>query len=305
MLEGAHAAAAIRHGQRLKTTRAELARLARFEEISPAAGQLDQDALAGLLGDDPDAALALVAMMTSAMDRDLRELARSLAGRLMLEVARRGPARAGGVGRIATVPWAAGGDLDIDASLDALMTARSGQRAVAVDELRARRWVRSDTAVCLLVDRSGSMGGRPLAISAVAAAAVAWRNPDDFSIISFARQPIVVKAQGVHRSVEDVVDAVLALRGHGTTDLAGALAAARSQLGRSHANRKITMVLSDCRSTEPGEPVDAAAGLDDLAVIGPDGDHVEARRFADRTGATFTTVSGPSDVPRAIADVLA
>ena len=144
-----------------------------------------------------------------------------------------------------------------------------------------RRWVQPRTAVCLLVDRSGSMGGRPLATNAVAAAAVAFRAPDDFSVVSFAKDSVVVKSQDVPTPVETVVDGVLALRGHGTTDLAGALAVAGQQLARSSAGRKITVLLSDCRATEPGDVVVAAAALDELAIVAPDGDADEAPRLAD------------------------
>lgn len=286
-------------------SRAELSRQPQFSEISPDAGCLDEAAVADMMRDDPDEALALLASMTSVMDRRLRELARSLAGRLMLDVARDGPAASRRIGRIATTRWKPdGGDVDIDASVDALVTASASRSAVDVEELRQRNWIRPTTAICLLIDRSGSMTGRPLATNAVAAAAVAWRNPDDFSVISFARQSIVVKPQGVHRSVGEVVDAVLALRGHGTTDVAGALDAARRQLDRSHASRKITVLLSDCRDTESGNPAGAAAGLDELVIVAPDGDDGEARAFADRTGARITTVAGPSDVPNALTRLL-
>ena len=53
------------------------------------------------------------------------------------------------------------------------------------------------TAVCLLVDRSGSMGGRPLATSAVAAAAVACALRADHSVLAFGPDVVVAKAQDV------------------------------------------------------------------------------------------------------------
>ena len=282
-----------------------MSRLPQFSEISPDTGSLDEEALADLFRDDPDEALGLLASMTGATDRGLRELARALAGRLMLDVARSGPAGSRRIGRVATTRWRpTGGDLDVDASLDALVTATSARSAVDIDELRQRNWMRPATAICLLVDRSGSTTGRPLATNAIAAAAVAWRNPDDFSVVSFARQPIVVKPQGVHRSVEDIVDAVLALRGFGTTDLATAIDAARRQLERSHAGRRITVLLSDCRSTEGGDAVAAAGALDELVVVAPAGDADDARSFAERTGARLATVDGPTDVPAALAALL-
>ena len=206
-----------------------------------------------------------------------------LAGRLVLDVARRGPARRRGTGRIVSAPFdVAGGDLDVDASSEAIVEARAAASAVDPERLRIRRWVQPRTALCLLVDRSGSMGGKPLATSAVTAAAVAFRAPDDFSVVSFAKGSVVVKAQDVAAPVEVVVDGVLALRGHGTTDLAGALSVAGRQLGRS------------TRGPEGGDPAVGLparprpatcwlpqAELDELAIIAPAGDADDG----DRAGA--------------------
>ena len=70
------------------------------------------------------------------------------------------------------------------------------------------------------------MGGGPLATSAVTASAVAWRSPDDYSVLSFGKDVVAAKSQDQIKSNEAVVDSVLALRGFGTTDVAGALVAA-------------------------------------------------------------------------------
>jgi len=273
--------------------------------VSPDVGQLDESAFDDLMNEDPDEAMALLADMTQATDARLRELARRLAGRLMLDVARRGRARPRGTGRIQTLPYLPdAGDLDVDASTEAIVEARAAGAAIDPERLRVRRWVQPRTAVCLLVDRSGSMGGRPLATSAVAAAAVAFRAPDDFSVISFAKDSVVVKSQDGSTPVETVVDGVLSLRGHGTTDLAGALVVAGQQLARSNAGRKIVVLLSDCRATEPGDVVVAATALEELAIVAPDGDDEEAVRLADQVGATLTTVSGPSGAADALSRVL-
>ena len=286
-------------------SRRELSRHADFDEVSPEVGDLDEAAFDELMAEDPDEAMALLADMTRATDAGLRELARRLAGRLVLDVARRGPARPRGIGRIDTTAYQPdAGDLDIDASAEAIVEARAAQAGVDPERLRVRRWVQPRTAVCLLVDRSGSMGGRPLATNAVAAAAVAFRAPDDFSIVSFAKDSVVVKSQDVPVPVETVVDGVLALRGHGTTDLAGALQAAGQQLARSSAGRKITVLLSDCRATEPGDVLVAAAALDELAIVAPDGDADTATELAASVGATITTVSGPTAAAAALSRVL-
>jgi Mg-chelatase subunit ChlD len=273
--------------------------------VSPEVGQLDEQAMDDLLGEDPDEALGMLADMARATDPALRELARRLAGRLMVDVARRGPARQRGVGRIASAPFQPdAGDLDLDASTDAIVEARAAGAAIDAERLRVRRWVQPRTAICLLVDRSGSMVGKPLATNAVAAAAVAHRARGDFSVISFAKDAVAVKAQDADAPVERVVDRVLALRGRGSTDLAGALRVASQQLARSAAGRKVTILLSDCRATEPGDVAGAARALDELVIIAPAGDDGAAQELATQVGAAIACVTGPTGIPDAFAQVL-
>jgi hypothetical protein len=156
--------------------------------VSPEVGELDEAAVDELLEDDPDAVLAMLADLTAATDPVLRELARRLAGRIFVDVSRRGPTRPRGVGKLVEQRYRPdGGDLDLDASMDAIIEAGGRGRVVDPERLRVRGWVQPGTALCLLVDRSGSMGGKPLATSAVAAAAVAWRSPADYSVIAFVK----------------------------------------------------------------------------------------------------------------------
>ena len=160
------------------------------------------------------------------------------------------------------------------------------------------------TAICLLVDRSGSMSGKPLATNAVAAAAVAQRS-EDFSVISFAKDGLSIKSQDVTMEVELVVDRILSLRGRGSTDVAGALELAAQQLRRSTAGRKVTILLSDCRATEHGDVVGAARRLDELVILAPRGDDdAEARLLAGETGSRIASIDGPTEVPAAIAELL-
>lgn len=272
--------------------------------MSPEVGELDEAALDEAMSSHPDEALSLLADLTGATDPELRRLARRLAGRLMLDVARRGNDRRRGTGRMALKPFAPEeGDLDIDASIDALAEVRRG-RPADPEGLRVRGWTRPGTALCVVLDRSGSMGGAPLAASAIAAAAVASRAPEDYSVVVFGRDVVVVKSQDVPKDPERVVTDVLALRGHGTTDLAGALFEAGRQLSRSRAGRRIALVLSDCRATVEGDAAAAAAALDEVAVIAPESDHDEAAAFARSVGARLVTVDGPSSVPSAVTAAL-
>jgi Mg-chelatase subunit ChlD len=257
------------------------------------------------LVEDPDEMLAMLADLAGATDQRLRELARRLAAQLFLDLARRGPSARRGVGKIVEQPYRPdGGDLDLDASFGEIAEATAAGTAVNAERLRIRSWSTPDTALCLVVDRSGSMGGKPLATAAIAAAAVALRSPASYSVLAFAKDVVAVKSQGGDKSSERVVTDVLSLRGHGTTDLAGALRSAGEQLSRSTAARKIVVLLSDCRSTVEGDVHAAAAALPELVVVASAQDYEEAVKFAGECGARIAIAAGPSRVVEALAVVL-
>jgi len=90
----------VAQGQRKTTSRRDLSRNPRFEQVSPEVGELDEAAVDENMAEDPDDTMALIADLTAATDPTLRELARRLAGRLFLDVSRRGPSRPRGVGKL-------------------------------------------------------------------------------------------------------------------------------------------------------------------------------------------------------------
>jgi Mg-chelatase subunit ChlD len=268
-------------------------------------GVLDEDAFDAALAEDTDGALTLLAALTGATDEKLREAARRLAARVVLDVTRAGPARSTGVGRLERRRAdQAEGDLDLDASLEALQVARAGGVHPPLEELRVTTWGRPSTAVCLVVDRSGSMNGVRLATAALAAASAAWRAGEDYSVVAFSADAVVVKGQDAVRPPEDVAADVLRLKGFGTTDVALALRTARAQLDRSRAQRKVTILLSDCRPTTGRDPVLEARTLDELCILAPADDAEDAAALARTVGARWGTVAGPSTIPAAFARLL-
>ena len=265
--------------------------------MSPKLGELDTEAFDELLDDEPDSALDLLARMAQATDSELARLSRRLAGRLVLDLARTGRARSRGVGKLTTVRAdVASGDLDIDASLDALVQAKVERRPPAIDELQATHWQKPGTAICLLVDRSGSMDGERLASAALAAAVCAWRAPEQFAVLAFGDKVVAIKELQQTKKPERVVAEVLALRGHGTTDVALALRAAARQLAPSTATRKLTVLLSDAEVTTGGDPVPAARGLDELVVLAPADEPEHAKALVESCGARMAEVAGPMSV---------
>jgi len=289
---------------RRTTSRRDLSKRDRFEEISPEVGMLDEAAFDDALADDPDETLALLADLTGATDEGLRMLARRLAGRVVVDLARTGEQRRRGLGRLRTAPLrVADGDIDLDASHDALVGLAAG-RAPDPDDVFVRAWDRPDTALCLLVDRSGSMAGDRLAAAAVAAASVLFRVPEDCSVVAFAEQAIVLQSQGERRPPDDVVGDLLRLRGFGVTDVGLALRCAARQLERSRAGRRIAILMSDCRSTTGGDPVPDATALGEFVILAPEGDTADADALAGQVGARWTSLAGPTSVPDALVRVL-
>jgi len=274
--------------------------------VSPHLGELDPTAFDELFDADPDGALELLAKMTQATDRTLAALSRRLAGRLVMDVARTGTARSRGIGRLVRAPAdESSSDIDIDASLDALTVARAERRAPALDELIATRWQQSLTAVCLLIDRSGSMNGERLASAALAGAVCSWRSPQHFAVIAFGDKAVVMKSLTQTIAPEQLVTNILALRGHGTTDVRLALLAAQRQLASSAATRRVTILLSDAAVTTGGDPVPIARGLDELIVIAPRDEPEHARALVTAAGGRLAEVGGPMSVLDALRSAFA
>jgi Mg-chelatase subunit ChlD len=265
---------------------------------------LDEDALRDALAADPDDVLALLAAMMTATDEGLRAAVQRLAPKLVLDRTRTGRPRRRGVGRPQPARASLGGDLDVDASLDAVVAARAEGRPPGLDELTARDWARSDLALCLLVDRSGSMNGPRLAAAAVTAAACALRAPAEHAVLAFARDPVVLKSLASTQAAATTVDQVLRLQGHGVTGLGTALRAAQRELEGSRAHRRVVVLLSDCRPTDDEDPLPAARAIPELVILAPAEDDEEARAFAARAGAKVGTVEHILATPHVLEDVL-
>ena len=211
------------------TGRRELARHARFAEISPEVGVLDERAMSQALADDP-AAFELLAAMTTATDENLRAAAIRLSASIVLERARAGRPSMRGISRLRPVRGATDGDLDIDASVEGVSAARSEARPVVADDLTTVQWAKAHTAFAVVVDRSGSMSGTRLAAAATVAAACALRAPQEHAVLSFAGSVETIRPLVSEIPPAVVAERLLRMRGHGVTRLAAALKAAGEQL---------------------------------------------------------------------------
>ncbi|GAC67882.1 VWA domain-containing protein [Gordonia soli] len=273
--------------------------------MSPDVGELDEEAVADAMAEDADQTMATLIAMSHATDEGLRAAVRRIVPRLVLEQARRGAPKVRGITRRRVVPADRGGDLDVEASLDAVVAARAERRVPALDELRSQVWARPEVALCLVVDASGSMNGSRLATAAVAAAACLLRARGQTAVISFASRPAVLKKMGVTATDARVVDAVLRLRGHGVTAVSAALESARRELATADAARRVVLLLSDCRHTDDIDPVPALRALDEVLILAPAQDNEAALALGRAGGAAVASIESISDVAPAVSRLLA
>jgi Mg-chelatase subunit ChlD len=115
------------------------------------------------------------------------------------------------------------------------------------------------------------MQGLGVAIAAVAAAAVVLAADERLStsVISFAGGVTELQPLGRTVPAEEMVGRLVGLRGHGMTDLAGALRAARRQLAPAVVDERVVVLLSDCLHTAGDPPETALAGIDRVHVLCP------------------------------------
>lgn len=281
-----------------------------FAELSPEVGELDEAAFDAQLARDPEAAAALLAEAATATDAALRAAARRLAGRVFLRLGRVGPARSRGTRRLGP-SRALDGDLDLDRTLERSLDRPDPARPDAAD-IVTRTWTAHRRAVALLVDVSGSMQGLAVALAAVSAAGVVLANEHgpprlEPSVLAFGARVRVLQAQGVRRPPEELLAELVALRGHGVTDLAAGLRAASAQLAAAVADERLVVLLSDCLHTAGDDPGAALAGIDRLHVLVPLGGaeaEAAATALAARTGGHARPVHRLAEIAPALTRIL-
>ena len=128
------------------------------------------------------------------------------------------------------------------------------------------------------------------------------------AIVAFSGDVTVLQAQGGRRDPAELVGDLVALRGHGMTDLAAALRAAAAQMAGGPADERVAVLLSDCLPTAGGDPSLALTGISRLHVLCPlptPESEQAAATLARRGGGTSQPVRRLTDVAPAVTRVLA
>jgi Mg-chelatase subunit ChlD len=285
-------------------TREELSQFPVVQSLSSQPGQVDRGAFAEAIAEDPELILDLMPHLAKASDGKLRRIAREVAGRLVVRFAEAAGGAAAGDGKWRSAKWLPGAEVDLEAVLEELLIAQSLGHPLDVEHVAARSWQRRPTAVCLVVDNSGSMGASRLSAAAVATAALAMKAPADFSVIAVADKALVLRQQGSSRPVEAIVDDLFGLRSYGWTNLALGLTAARVQLARSTAGRKMCLILTDGQANTGADPAAAATRVELVHVIVPGVANDQCRAIAKAGRGSVVEFDGLAEAPRVISGLL-
>lgn len=297
----------LRDQSRRTETRADLQRRHDdLQQVSPTVGVLDEAAVSSAYGEDPDAAVDLLADLARATDPALRAAARRLAVRLLVPPARAGETERRGSSRLATV---AGDGLDLD--LDATLERSLAHRPIRAEDLRWRGWRSPGRALILLVDASGSVAGKPLttAVTTAGALAAGLRGDDELAVVAFWSRAVVLRHLHSPAPASAVLDSLLDLRGGSTTDLGLGLRTALAQATAARVPHADVLVLTDGAWNEGEDPAPIAGGsgaarVHTLVTVDDDDARTSCARLAAAGGGRSVPLYKPSDAPAAVRAVL-
>lgn len=254
-------------GQRTVSRRELELRHPEFGDVAPESTGVDEEAFERMLAARPEQALPMLAEMARATDPGLRRAAAALASRVFVRAGRVGAPTRRATRRLHWRVGADGGDVDLERTIE-----RAGGRPIDRASIVTRDWYGTRRDLTLLIDHSGSMTGAALAGSALAAAVVSLAAGRDGAcrVIGFADDARTLYDSTRDPSPTIAVERVLALEGHGRTNLAGALRAAAAPPGpSSRPDARDTLVLSDCIATTGDAPASALSGLGRVHVLNP------------------------------------
>lgn len=207
-------------------------------------------------------------------DREVAAMAQRIARKLALRSRPRDPRPERGTGRLASVPYRyRSDDIDLDATIEVLT-----ERPVPEDtDIIVRERMRSRRSVVLVVDVSGSMRGEKVRVAAATVAALSTdlaATGDQLAIVAFWSDAAVLAPLGAPGPPAKLLDQLLRIPARGLTNVHFGLTAARAELARSAARRRVAVLLSDSVHNAGPDPREVARRFPELHVLlQTDGEH--------------------------------
>lgn len=258
-------------------------------------------ALVNLVRSGHQQAEQLMIITWDQLDAETREMLLDMMIRLLIKMARAAEARGGPTyGQPRPTPYRFSSDeLDLDATVEKIM----GKPALTYDDLLVLERQKRRRAYVIILDCSGSMKGRKMAMAALATASLALSvgQEDEYAVVLFSEDSALVKPMRAPSPFRQVVRDVLSITPDGCTDLALALESGLQELRRSQAEKKVGILLSDGWKNMGGDPLAVARWFPRLHVLGlPGGDPAMCQQIAGVGKGRFMPVQELADMPRAL-----
>jgi len=250
-----------------------------------------------------------------------KERVRALARQALLDAALPwmhkgvGGAERGLLPQARTRPFRAGDELDhldIDGTLEALATSGKSLAAMSNEDLMVSDTSSGRAGFTVLIDISGSMSGKDLAICAIAVVMLLGRlKPEEVALALFESNTHVVKRFAESTDLDDVASGLLELRATGGTCVDAALQFARDEFGsQAEQERRVLFLLSDFAFSESEGQLDPLLdGLRELdvhflgAAHGSVHQHM-ASHFAGRLEGSITKIPSMAKLPEVLLQAL-
>nr|MBA3540943.1 VWA domain-containing protein [Deltaproteobacteria bacterium] len=215
-----------------------------------------------------------------------------------------------------TRPYRAGDDLDhldIDGTLEAFTSSGRSIELLSSDDLLVQDTASGRAGFGVLIDISGSMSGRDLAVCAIAVIMLMGRlQPEELALALFESDTHVIKGFASGRDLDDVAGELLELRATGGTCVDAALRFMHDEFaGQADQERRVLFLLSDFCFFESHDELRPL--LDDLRAldvhfIGAGHGHISrdvAALFAQRLGGQVTKIPSLAKLPELLMQALA
>jgi Mg-chelatase subunit ChlD len=201
----------------------------------------------------------------AALDRGVLEMSDTIAHRLSVRPRARDRLSLIGSGQLVSRPYRFGSDdIDLDRTLEALT-----EHPVPHDtDIVVRERMRSQRAVALIVDVSGSMRGEKVRVAAATVGALAGVLIDDeLAVVAFWKDAVQVTSLDRREPASVILERLLRIPAKGLTNVHFALGVALRELGRTRARRRRAMLLSDAVHNAGPDPRLIAGRFERLDVL--------------------------------------